>query len=71
MWEKQKGSYFKGVSKAARHLYSQHGEVTAHKLVASELRKAKRARCRKQFAFWESVAAELSEVTGLNSRMGA
>jgi hypothetical protein len=71
MWEKQKVSYFKGVSKAARHLHSQHGEVTAQKLVASELRKARRARCRKRFAFWESVAAELSEVTGLNSGVGA
>jgi hypothetical protein len=71
MWEKKKVSYFKGVSNAARHLYSQHGELTAHKLVASELRKAKRARCRERFSFWESVAAELSEVTGRDSRIGA
>jgi hypothetical protein len=71
MWEKQKVSYFNGVSKAARHLHSQHGEATARKVVASELRKARRARCRKRFTFWESVAAELAEVTGLNSRIGA
>jgi len=46
---------------ALAHLHSQHGEVTARKLVASELRKARRARCRKRFIFWESVAAQLAE----------
>lgn len=64
MWEKQKVTYFKEVLKAARRLRNRHGEVIAHKPVAYELRKAKRGRCRKRFGFWESVAAELSEVTG-------
>jgi hypothetical protein len=61
MREKQKVSCFNAVSKAAKHLHSQHGEVSALKLVASELRKARRARCRKRFIFWESVAAQLAE----------
>jgi hypothetical protein len=61
MWEKPEVSCFNAVSKAAKHLHSQHGEVSARKLVASELRKARRARCRKRFIFWESVAAQLAE----------
>jgi hypothetical protein len=61
MWEEQKVSCFNAVAKAAKHLHSQHGEVSARKLVASELRKARRARCRKRFIFWESVAAQLAE----------
>jgi hypothetical protein len=44
-------SCFNAVSKAAKHLHSQHGEVSALKLVASELRKARRARSRKRFIF--------------------
>jgi hypothetical protein len=66
MW-KQKVSCFNAVAKAAKHLHSQHGEVSARKLVASELRKARRARCRKRFIFWESVAAQLA-TTGLDDR---
>jgi hypothetical protein len=61
MWERQKVSCFSAVAKAAKHLHSQHGEVSAGKFVASELRKARRARCRKRFIFWESVAAQLAE----------
>ena len=61
MWEKQKVPCFDAVANAAKHLYSQHGEVSGRKLVASELRKARRARCRKRFIFWESVAAQLAE----------
>jgi hypothetical protein len=61
MPEKQMVSCFNAVSRAAKHLHSQHGEASALKLVASELRKARRARCRKRFIFWESVAAQLSE----------
>jgi hypothetical protein len=61
MREKQMVSCFNAVSKAATQLHSQHGEVSALKLVASELRKARRARCRKRFIFWESVAAQLAE----------
>ena len=59
MWEKQKVSCFDAVAKAAKHLHSQHGEVCARKLAASELRKARRARCRKRFIFWELVARNL------------
>jgi hypothetical protein len=70
MWEKQKVSYFNGVLNAARRLQSQHGEVTSRKLVASELRKARRARSRKRFTFWESVAAQLAEVTGARQSDG-
>jgi hypothetical protein len=66
MWERQKASCFGAVAKAAKHLHSQHGEVSARKLVASELRKARRARCRKRFIFWESVAAQLCR-TGLDA----
>ena len=61
MWEKQEVSCFNAVARAAKHLHSQHGEVSARKLVASELRKARRARCRKRFIFWELVAAQLAE----------
>jgi hypothetical protein len=61
MREKQMVSCFNAVAKAAKHLHSQHGEVSARKLVASELRKARRARSRKRFIFWESVAAQLAE----------
>jgi hypothetical protein len=61
MWEKQKMSPFNAVAKAAKHLHSQHDEVSARKFVACELRKARRARCRKQFIFWESVAAQPAE----------
>jgi hypothetical protein len=61
MREKQMVSCFNAVSKAAKHLHSQHDKVSAHKLVASELRKARRARCRRRFIFWESVAAQLAE----------
>ena len=61
MWEKQKVPCFDAVAKAAKHLYSQHGEVSGRKLVASELRKARRARCRKRFIFWELVAAQLAD----------
>lgn len=61
MWEKQKVSRFNAVAKAAKHLHSEHGKVSARKFVASELRKARRARCRKQFIFWELVATQLAE----------
>ena len=61
MWEEQKVSCFNAAAKAAKHLHSQHGEVSARTLVASELRKARRARCRKRFIFWELVAAQLAE----------
>jgi hypothetical protein len=44
-------SRFNAVSKAAKHLHSQHGEVSALKLVAFELRKARRARSRERFIF--------------------
>jgi hypothetical protein len=70
MWEKQRVSYFNDVLNATRRLQSQHGEVTASKFVASELRKARRARCRKRFTFWASVAAQLAEVTGARQSDG-
>jgi hypothetical protein len=70
MWEKQKVSYFNDVLNATRRLQSQHDQVTAGKLVASELRKARRARCRKRFTFWASVAAQLAEVTGARQSSG-
>ena len=44
-------SCFNAASKAATQLHSQHGEVSAFKHVASELRKARRARSRKRFIF--------------------
>jgi len=60
MPETRKASRFNAVAKAAKHLHTQHDEVSAGKLVASELRKARRARCRKRFIFWESVGAQLA-----------
>jgi hypothetical protein len=54
-------SCFNAVAKAAKHLHGQPGEMSARKLVASELRKARRARCRKRFIFWESVTSQLAE----------
>ena len=61
MPEKHMVSCINAVSKTAKHLHSQHGEVSALKLVASELRKARRARSRERFIFWELVAAQLAE----------
>ena len=46
-------SCINAVSKTAKHLHRQHGEVSALKLVASELRKARRARSRERFIFSE------------------
>jgi len=40
-------------------LRAQYGEVGAYKLAVLEQHKARRARCRKRFHFWSTVAAQI------------
>jgi hypothetical protein len=68
MTEKQIISNFISPAKAAGLLSSKHGALSAQKLAMSELRKARRARSRRRFNFWATVATHLasrSEATTL------
>ena len=47
-----------GVRTVVERLCDQHGQVRAHKLALLEQQKARRARCRKRFHFWETVAGQ-------------
>jgi hypothetical protein len=60
MTEKQIVSNFINPTKAAGLLSSKHGDLSAQKLAMSELRKARRARSRRRFNFWATVATHLA-----------
>jgi hypothetical protein len=73
MTEKQIISNFISPTKAAGLLSSKHGGISAQKLAMSELRKARRARSRRRFNFWATVATHLasrSEATDLGRAIG-
>jgi hypothetical protein len=53
------------VSRTAELLCDRHGEATARKLAGREQKRARRARSRKQFAFWAAVAVEIELRTGI------
>jgi hypothetical protein len=55
----QSVSYRMGVLAAVERLRNQHGEAGAHKLAVLEQQKARRARCRKRFHFWWTVAGQI------------
>jgi len=53
-------SHFMNVSKVVA-LLRDRGEADVRKVISLELRKAKRARSRKQFVFWTEVSAKIAE----------
>jgi len=48
-----------GVLDVVERLRNQHGQVGAYKLAVLEQQKARRARCRKRFHFWGTVAVQI------------
>ena len=54
-------SHFMNIAKVTSILWEEHGDLSAQKLAMTEVRKARRARCRKRFHFWTSVASQLSD----------
>ena len=59
MKQEQSVSRFVYATKVAARLTAEHGELSAQKLAMAGLRKARRARSRKQFNFWMAVASQL------------
>jgi hypothetical protein len=55
----QSVSHRMGVLAVVERLRNQHGEAGAHKLAVLEQQKARRARCRKRFHFWWTVAGQI------------
>jgi hypothetical protein len=53
------------VPQTAELLCGRHGEAKARKLVEREQKRARRARSRKQFAFWAAVAVEIELRRGI------
>ena len=49
----------RAVQTVIERLRNQHGQVGAHKLALLEQQKARRARCRKRFHFWGTVAGRI------------
>ena len=60
MQDNQALSHFMNVSKVVA-LLRDRGEADVRKVISLELRKAKRARSRKQFIFWTEVSAKIAE----------
>jgi hypothetical protein len=58
----QSVSHRMGVLTVVERLRNQHGQVTAHKLALLEQQRARRARCRKRFDFWGTVAMQIERV---------
>ena len=48
-----------GVQTVIERLRNRHGQVRAHRLAVLEQQKARRARCRKRFQFWGTVADQI------------
>ncbi len=59
MSKMQSVSHRMGVLTVVERLRNQHGQVTAHKLALLEQQRARRARCRKRFDFWGTVALQI------------
>ncbi len=59
MSKKQWVSHYLGVQTVIERLCNRHGQVRAHRLALLEQQKARRARCRKRFQFWETVAGQI------------
>ena len=59
MKQEQSVSRFVYATKVAARLTAEHGELFAQKLAMAGLRKARRARSRRQFNFWTEVASQL------------
>ena len=55
----QSVSHRMGVLDVVERLRNQHGQVGAFKLAVLEQQKARRARCRKRFHFWGTVAVQI------------
>jgi len=54
-------SHFMNIDKVAAILCEEHGDLYAQKLALAEVRRARRARSRKRFNFWMSVASQLAD----------
>ena len=61
MKQERSVSHFMNIAKVTAILWEEHGDLSAQKLAMTEVRKARRARCRKRFHFWTSVASQLSD----------
>ena len=59
MSKMQSVSHRMGVLTVVERLRNLHGEVGARKLAQLEQQRARRARCRKRFDFWGTVAAQI------------
>jgi len=51
-----------GVLAVVEHMRNQHGQAGVYKLAVLEQQKARRARCRKRFHFWGTVARQIEDV---------
>ena len=59
MSKTQSVSHRMGVLTVVERLRNQLGQVGAHKLALSEQQRARRARSRKRFDFWGTVAGQI------------
>jgi hypothetical protein len=55
----QSVSHRMGVLAVVERLRNQHDQAAAYKLAVLEQQKARRARCRKRFHFWATVAGQI------------
>jgi len=65
LFKMQSVSHRMGVLTVVERLRNQHGQAKAYKMALLEQQSARRARCRKRFDFWRTVAGQLATPLGI------